>query len=143
MNLRKYLILLVASALFVSCGKDKDENGNGNGNGPTTEEKIVGSWQGVEYQENFYENDQKDTLNSFSTSIAHQQYDFKAEGTVEVFQGNDLIEELDWSLNTDNNLELDGLEYEIINLDENDFEARHRSEINASTTFEVIFKWRK
>ncbi len=121
---RKILALAVAcSFTFVACNND-DDSGNGNGGGnnnPTTQQKIVGAWNGDSITTNVTANGIKIDSLSEVTSLANQTLNFYASGDAVLDSAGMVSDSIDWSVIDNSHIMFDDEEWHIETLNSTRF----------------------
>ncbi len=112
-----FLLAAIIGIGFTSCKKEETNNPSGN---QTTEEKIIGIWMGDEQIISIVAPPPVGTQ-SQTMYISYLNVEFKSDGTAVADSAGVAPETVNWSVNSNNELNLDGEVFEIMKLDASNF----------------------
>lgn len=129
--------------LFTACNNDDDSGttgGNGNTN-PTTQQKIVGVWNGDSIAFNLYANGTLVDSLSEVTSLANQTISFDASGNALIDSAGVASDTIDWSVVDDHHIMFDGEQWHIDVLNSTNFTfSQDSSFLDTATSLNVMIE---
>lgn len=120
--MKKVLLFALAAMTLVACKKDEKDNGGTTTPSKTTEEKILGNWDGdVLSQREVVVDWGIDT--TVSQDISYLSFEFKTGNIVTLTDnGSSQTQDLSWSVINDNMMTFDGDTFDIVKLSTTEFD---------------------
>ncbi len=120
--MKKVLLIAFAAMTLVACKKDDKDNGGSTTPAQTTEEKILGDWDGdVIRQREVVVDLSIDT--TVTTDISNYQFEFKTGNIITLTDASSSqSQDLSWSLLSDDRMTFDGDTFDIVKLTSSEFD---------------------